>query len=86
MLKRWQNSNVIKSKTWYSTLLCWQKRRSATSPLAVATLRSRLLPQVSLITPNLPEAAALLDAPHARNERKCWNKAIGCWRWAVAQC
>jgi hydroxymethylpyrimidine/phosphomethylpyrimidine kinase len=29
-----------------------------------------LLPQVSLITPNLPEAAALLDAPHARNERE----------------
>jgi hydroxymethylpyrimidine/phosphomethylpyrimidine kinase len=25
---------------------------------------------VSLITPNLPEAAALLDAPHARNERE----------------
>lgn len=34
------------------------------------TLRQRLLPQVSLITPNLPEAAALLDAPHARTEKE----------------
>ncbi|WP_435930606.1 bifunctional hydroxymethylpyrimidine kinase/phosphomethylpyrimidine kinase [Dryocola sp. BD613] len=37
---------------------------------AVESLRRRLLPQVTLITPNLPEAAALLDAPHARNERE----------------
>ncbi|MDI3440130.1 bifunctional hydroxymethylpyrimidine kinase/phosphomethylpyrimidine kinase [Erwinia sp. V90_4] len=35
---------------------------------AVATLRERLLPQVSLITPNLPEAAALLQCQPARNE------------------
>ncbi|MGU0056958.1 hypothetical protein ACVXG7_21940 [Enterobacter hormaechei] len=25
---------------------------------------------MALITPNLPEAAALLDAPHAQNERE----------------
>ena len=26
LLKRWQNGcNVIRSKTWYSTPLCWQK-------------------------------------------------------------
>ncbi|WP_252866736.1 bifunctional hydroxymethylpyrimidine kinase/phosphomethylpyrimidine kinase, partial [Shigella sp. FC1737] len=53
------------------------------SPSAVATLRSRLLPQVSLITPNLPEAAALLDAPHARNEQEMLEQgrallAMGC--------
>ncbi|WP_440137674.1 bifunctional hydroxymethylpyrimidine kinase/phosphomethylpyrimidine kinase, partial [Salmonella enterica] len=35
------------------------------SPSAIETLRVRLLPQVSLISPNLPEAAALLDAPHS---------------------
>lgn len=30
LLKRWQNGcNVIRSKTWYSTQLCWQKRRPA---------------------------------------------------------
>jgi len=40
------------------------------APSAVDSLRRRLLPLVSLITPNLPEAAALLDAPHARNEQE----------------
>ena len=53
------------------------------SPAAVATLRTRLLPQVALITPNLPEAAALLDAPVADNEREMREQgrallALGC--------
>jgi len=38
------------------------------SPEAVATLRERLLPQVSLITPNLPEAATLLGCAQAQDE------------------
>lgn len=37
---------------------------------AIATLRQRLLPLASLITPNLPEAAALLDCPVAVNEHQ----------------
>ena len=50
---------------------------------AIATLRQRLLPHVSLITPNLPEAAALLDAPHAQSEREMLEQgrallALGC--------
>jgi hydroxymethylpyrimidine/phosphomethylpyrimidine kinase len=40
------------------------------APSAVESLRRRLLPHVALITPNLPEAAALLGAPHAKNERQ----------------
>ncbi|MCU5773208.1 bifunctional hydroxymethylpyrimidine kinase/phosphomethylpyrimidine kinase [Erwiniaceae bacterium BAC15a-03b] len=40
------------------------------SVAAVASLRQHLLPLVSLITPNLPEAAALLDCPMARNEQE----------------
>ncbi|QHM71621.1 bifunctional hydroxymethylpyrimidine kinase/phosphomethylpyrimidine kinase [Mixta intestinalis] len=40
------------------------------SPQAVKTLRQRLLPQVSLITPNLPEAAALLETRPARDENE----------------
>ncbi|MBE5651021.1 bifunctional hydroxymethylpyrimidine kinase/phosphomethylpyrimidine kinase [Salmonella enterica subsp. enterica serovar Dublin] len=53
------------------------------SPSAIETLRVRLLPQVSLITPNLPEAAALLDAPHARTEQEMLAQgrallAMGC--------
>jgi hydroxymethylpyrimidine/phosphomethylpyrimidine kinase len=34
---------------------------------AVGALRTRLIPRASLITPNLPEAAALLDEPVATN-------------------
>ncbi|EAT7307020.1 bifunctional hydroxymethylpyrimidine kinase/phosphomethylpyrimidine kinase [Salmonella enterica subsp. enterica serovar Bovismorbificans] len=53
------------------------------SPSAIETLRVRLLPQVSLITPNLPEAAALLDAPHAHTEQEMLAQgrallAMGC--------
>lgn len=36
-------------------------------PAAVAVLRARLLPLALLITPNLPEAARLLDEPEARD-------------------
>jgi hydroxymethylpyrimidine/phosphomethylpyrimidine kinase len=35
---------------------------------AVEALRTRLIPMASLITPNLPEAAALLDEPLATSE------------------
>jgi len=35
---------------------------------AVEALRTKLIPMASLITPNLPEAAALLDEPVASNE------------------
>ena len=50
---------------------------------AVATLRERLLPQVALITPNLPEAAALLQCQPARNETEMRAQgrallALGC--------
>lgn len=53
------------------------------SASAVSTLRQRLLPLVSLITPNLPEAAALLEAPHAANESEMREQgrallALGC--------
>jgi hydroxymethylpyrimidine/phosphomethylpyrimidine kinase len=42
---------------------------------AVSTLRSRLLPLATLITPNLPEAAKLLDAAAASNEREMAEQA-----------
>ncbi len=38
------------------------------SPDAIDNLKKKLLPMALVITPNLPEAAALLDAPVARSE------------------
>jgi hydroxymethylpyrimidine/phosphomethylpyrimidine kinase len=35
---------------------------------AVAVLRTKLMPRAALVTPNLAEAAALLDEPEARDE------------------
>jgi hydroxymethylpyrimidine/phosphomethylpyrimidine kinase len=59
----------------------WQPRHVVLDPVMVATsgdrllkadavdaLRSKLIPQASLITPNLPEAAALLDEEVATTE------------------
>ena len=59
----------------------WSPRHIVLDPVMVATsgdrllaadaveaLRTRLIPRASLITPNLPEAAALLDEPVATNE------------------
>ncbi len=50
---------------------------------AVEALRTRLIPRASLITPNLPEAAALLEEPVAVNEAAIENQgrrllAMGC--------
>ncbi|OSM98897.1 hydroxymethylpyrimidine/phosphomethylpyrimidine kinase [Lonsdalea populi] len=52
-------------------------------PQAIKSLRQRLLPQVSIITPNLPEAAALLACPVAENENEMREQgeallALGC--------
>jgi hydroxymethylpyrimidine/phosphomethylpyrimidine kinase len=38
------------------------------APEAVDVLRRELIPRALIVTPNLPEAAALLDAPPAANE------------------
>lgn len=50
---------------------------------AVDAIRSLLLPQVSLITPNLPEAAALLQCDIAKDEQEMLEqgralRALGC--------
>ncbi len=64
-LARYRVANVV-----LDTVMLAKSGDPLLSASAVETLRQRLLPQVSLITPNLPEAAALLDAPHARTERE----------------
>lgn len=53
------------------------------APEAVESIRRELLPLVSLITPNLPEAAALLACAPAENERQMCEQgrallAMGC--------
>ncbi|RXH12052.1 bifunctional hydroxymethylpyrimidine kinase/phosphomethylpyrimidine kinase [Bradyrhizobium guangzhouense] len=50
---------------------------------AVAALRAKLMPLASVITPNLPEAAALLDEPVARSEAEIESQgrrllSLGC--------
>ena len=50
---------------------------------AVASLRTKLIPRAALITPNLPEAAALLDEPIASGEAAIASQgrrllAMGC--------
>ncbi len=84
LLKRWQNGCTLSDpNVVLDTVMLAKSGDPLLSPSAVATLRSRLLPQVSLITPNLPEAAALLDAPHARTEQEMLEQgrsllAMGC--------
>jgi hydroxymethylpyrimidine/phosphomethylpyrimidine kinase len=45
------------------------------APDAVAALRKQLLPRAMVITPNLPEAAALLEAPIAQTETEMRRQA-----------
>jgi hydroxymethylpyrimidine/phosphomethylpyrimidine kinase len=74
----------------------WSPRHVVLDPVMVATsgdrllppddveaLRTKLIPRASLITPNLPEAAALLDEPLARTETAIESQgkrliAMGC--------
>jgi len=53
------------------------------APEAVDALRTKLMPRASLVTPNLPEAAALLDEPVALSESAIETQgkrllALGC--------
>lgn len=77
-LQRYQVRNIV-----LDTVMLAKSGDPLLSPSAVSALRQHLLPHVSLITPNLPEAAALLDAPHARNEQEMHEQgeallALGC--------
>ena len=77
-LARYRVANVV-----LDTVMLAKSGDPLLSASAVDTLRKKLLPQVALITPNLPEAAALLDAPHAQNEREMKEQgnallAMGC--------
>jgi hydroxymethylpyrimidine/phosphomethylpyrimidine kinase len=62
-LARWHQTNVVLDPVMVAT-----SGARLISPEAVAVLRSALIPHALIITPNLPEAAALLDTGVATNE------------------
>ncbi|MBR0754513.1 bifunctional hydroxymethylpyrimidine kinase/phosphomethylpyrimidine kinase [Bradyrhizobium jicamae] len=63
VLKRWSPRHVVLDPVMVATS---GDRLLAAD--AVDALRTKLIPLASVITPNLPEAAALLDAPIAESE------------------
>jgi hydroxymethylpyrimidine/phosphomethylpyrimidine kinase len=77
-LTRWSPKHVVLDPVMVATS---GDRLLATD--AVEALRTKLIPRASLITPNLPEAAALLDEPVAVGEAAIESQgkrllALGC--------
>jgi hydroxymethylpyrimidine/phosphomethylpyrimidine kinase len=77
-LKRWSPRHVVLDPVMVAT----SGDRLLASE-AVRALRTKLVPRASLITPNLPEAAALLDEPLAETEAAIESQgkrllAMGC--------
>ena len=77
-LTRWQPKHVVLDPVMVAT-----SGDRLLAAEAVDALRKKLIPMAALITPNLPEAAALLDAPLAVSEREVENQgrrllAMGC--------
>jgi hydroxymethylpyrimidine/phosphomethylpyrimidine kinase len=62
-LERWKQVNVV-----LDPVMAAASGDRLLAPQAIATLRRVLLPRALVITPNLPEAAALLDTSIASNE------------------
>ena len=61
-LKRWSPGHVVLDPVMVAT-----SGDHLLAQDAVATLKNTLIPRASLVTPNLPEAAALLDEPMAES-------------------
>lgn len=62
-LRRWSPSRVVLDPVMVAT-----SGDRLLAPEAIDLLRGRLIPMAQVITPNLPEAAALLDAPLAASD------------------
>jgi len=62
-LVRWKQTNVVLDPVMVAT-----SGDRLLAPEAIDVLKRVLIPRALVITPNLPEAAALLDAPVASNE------------------
>jgi hydroxymethylpyrimidine/phosphomethylpyrimidine kinase len=77
-LEKWKPAHVVLDPVMVAT-----SGDRLLAPDAIALLRSRLIPCAKVITPNLPEAAALLDLPIARTEAEIEGQgrkllAFGC--------
>jgi hydroxymethylpyrimidine/phosphomethylpyrimidine kinase len=62
-LARWSPRHVVLDPVMVAT-----SGDRLLAPDAIEALRTKLIPRALLVTPNLPEAAALLDAPVASSE------------------
>ncbi|MGY3606187.1 MULTISPECIES: bifunctional hydroxymethylpyrimidine kinase/phosphomethylpyrimidine kinase [unclassified Bradyrhizobium] len=77
-LERWSPKHVV-----FDPVMVATSGDRLLAAEAVDALRTRLIPLASLITPNLPEAAALLDEPMASDEAAIESQgrrllALGC--------
>ncbi|MFL6810617.1 MAG: bifunctional hydroxymethylpyrimidine kinase/phosphomethylpyrimidine kinase [Bradyrhizobium canariense] len=77
-IARWLPRNVVLDPVMVAT-----SGDRLLAPDAVRALRTKLMPRASLITPNLPEAAALLDEPLAESPAAIESQgkrllALGC--------
>jgi hydroxymethylpyrimidine/phosphomethylpyrimidine kinase len=77
-LKRWSPQHVVLDPVMVAT-----SGDRLLAAEAVDALRTKLIPLASVITPNLPEAAALLDEPEAVSEAEIENQGqrllvLGC--------
>jgi hydroxymethylpyrimidine/phosphomethylpyrimidine kinase len=62
-LARWSPKHIVLDPVMVAT-----SGDRLLAPDAIEALRTKLIPRASLVTPNLPEAAALLDEPVASRE------------------
>lgn len=69
-LDRWQAKNVVLDPVMVAT-----SGDRLLNPEAIDVLKRVLIPRALVITPNLPEAAALLGEPLARNEDEMLTQA-----------
>jgi hydroxymethylpyrimidine/phosphomethylpyrimidine kinase len=77
-LKRWSPAHIVLDPVMVAT-----SGDRLLAPDAIAALRARLIPLASVLTPNLPEAAALLDEPVASSQAAIEGQgrrllAVGC--------
>src|SRR5215510_2390271 len=69
-LERWKQTSVV-----LDPVMVAASGDRLLAPAAIDVLRRVLIPRALVITPNLPEAAALLDGPVARNEAEMRDQA-----------